>query len=156
MAIFYQYRPYPTGITIGCGKNEKSTKFCLKKIIWKTLIPRGQLQLFSVIHSPSVNSFFNVFLLFFCFYFIFDIIFMYCRGELANWYEMVVGYWIWVTITFCELSVNFVSYYCSFEKLRQTLHKKRGNWSQTASCTCFWDGYWTCASHHYWSIFLHH
>ena len=75
VAIFYQYRPYPTGIAIGCGKNGKEHKVLFEKIIWKTLIPRGQLQCF----QPSIHLLLIPFLMFlyfsFAFYFIFDIIF---------------------------------------------------------------------------------
>ena len=57
------------------AKMGKSTKFCFKKIIWKTLIPRGQLQCC----QPSIHLLLIPFLMFFyfsfAFYFIFDIIF---------------------------------------------------------------------------------
>ena len=56
-----------------------------------------------------------------------------------------------------NLALNFNNYYCSFEKLHQTIHKKvkeEGKWNQTVSCTCFWDRTTGDAPVTYWPIFV--
>ena len=79
---------------------------------WKTvsshLNSTWAIAMLSAIHSPSVNSYFNVFLFFFCFLLYLWHYFS-CKTE-VNWQtgmERWFGYWILVTIRFCELSFKF-------------------------------------------------
>ena len=86
----------------------KSTKFCFKKNYLKDTNSTWAIAMLSAIHSPSVNSFFNVFLFFSCFLLYLWHYFS-CNTE-VNWQtgmEGWFGYWILVTIKFCELSFKF-------------------------------------------------
>ena len=108
MAIFYQYRPYPTGIAIGYGKNGKEHKVLFEKNYLKDINSTWAIATLPASHSPSVNSFFNIFLLFFCFLLYLWHYFS-CNTD-VNWetgMEWWFGYWILVTIKFCELSFKF-------------------------------------------------